>query len=388
MSKISFRHVLVLLGVLSVMTTSCNPSTETESLVTIDMGATYPKKTLVVQDFLDVEYVPLETNDEFVTQGDVRAVGEKYIAVRNYANDGDIYLFDRHTGKALKRINRKGQGGEEYVNITNIILDEAAGELYVNDSGSKRIQVYDMSGQYKRSLRYAEGCSYMSMYGYDEDYLIAYDFTSYGKAGEPRDKPYYHVLISKQDGSVVGIPIPFDKIKAPVVRSGEMSVMGPASAITPNRGRWLLAETSTDTVYNYTRETGLKPFIVHIPTSRPERLLSIGTMTDRYYFLRSLKVEYDFTTWRGFPTTEWVYDTQDRKVYEVNVLNGDFTDESYVDLMQYPVNGEKVAAYGLLSANGLVDAYQKGHLKEGPLKELAAKLEVEDNPVLMVMKYQ
>ena len=350
MSKISFQHLLVTLGVLSVMTTSCNPAAEADSLVTIDMGATYPKKTLVVQDFLDVEYVPLETNDEFVTQGYVRALGEKYIAVQNYANDGNIYLFDRHTGKALRRINRKGQGGEEYVNITDVVLDEAADELYINDTGSKRIQVYDMSGQYKRSLPYAEGCSYTSMFGYDEDYLIAYDLTIYGRAGESRDKPYYHVLISKQDGSVIGIPIPFDKIKAPVVKSGEMSVMGPAYTIIPNRGRWLLAETSTDTVYNYTRETGLKPFIVHIPTSRPERLLSIGTMTDRYYFLRSLKLEYDFTTWRGFPVTDWVYDTLDKKVYEVNVLNGDFTDESYVDLMQHPVNGEKVAAYGLLSA--------------------------------------
>ena len=387
MSKITFRHVLVTLGVLSVMT-SCHPAAEADSLVTIDMGATYPKKTLVVQDFLDVEYVPLETNDEFVTQGYVRALGEKYIAVQNYANDGNIYLFDRHTGKALRRINRKGQGGEEYVNITNVVLDEAADELYINDTGSKRIQVYDMSGQYKRSLPYAEGCSYTSMFGYDEDYLIAYDLTIYGRAGESRDKPYYHVLISKQDGSVIGIPIPFDKIKAPVVKSGEMSVMGPSSAITPNRGRWLLAETSTDTVYNYTRETGLKPFIVHIPTSRPERLLSIGTMTDRYYFLRSLKLEYDFTTWRGFPVTDWVYDTPDKKVYEVNVLNGDFTNESYVDLMQNPVNGGRVAAYGLLSADGLVDAYQKGHLKEGPLKESAAKLEVEDNQVLMVMKYK
>lgn len=387
MSKITFRHVLVTLGVLSVMT-SCHPAAEADSLVTIDMGATYPKKTLVVQDFLDVEYVPLETNDEFVTQGYVRALGEKYIAVQNYANDGNIYLFDRHTGKALRRINRKGQGGEEYVNITNVVLDEAADELYINDTGSKRIQVYDMSGQYKRSLPYAEGCSYTSMFGYDEDYLIAYDLTIYGRAGESRDKPYYHVLISKQDGSVIGIPIPFDKIKAPVVKSGEMSVMGPAYTIIPNRGRWLLAETSTDTVYNYTRETGLKPFIVHIPTSRPERLLSIGTMTDRYYFLRSLKLEYDFTTWRGFPVTDWVYDTLDKKVYEVNVLNGDFTNESYVDLMQNPVNGGRVAAYGLLSADGLVDAYQKGHLKEGPLKESAAKLEVEDNQVLMVMKYK
>lgn len=41
-----------------------------------------------------------------------------------------------------------------------------------------------------------------------------------------------------------------------------------------------------------------------------------------------------------------------------------------------------------MSADGLVDAYGKGHLKEGPLKELAAKLDVEDNPVLMVMEYK
>ena len=145
------------------------------------------------------------------------------------------------------------------MNITNMILDEAAGELYVNDSGSKRIQVYDMSGQYKRSLRYAEGCSYMSMYGYDEDYLIAYYFTSYGKAGKPRDKPYYHVLISKQDGSVVDIPIPFDKIKAPVVRSGEMSVKGHTSALTPNQGRCQWAASVPNTVKHYTRALGQNP---------------------------------------------------------------------------------------------------------------------------------
>ena len=387
MSKITIQQVLVTLGVLSAVT-SCNPTTEEDNLVMIDMGVDYPEKTLVVQDFLDVEYVPLETNDEFVTQGDVLAAGNKYIVVRNFTNDGNIYLFDSQTGKALRRINRKGQSGEEYLYINNVVLDENTDELYVNDSGSRHIQVYDINGQYKRSLPYAEGCAYMFMHDYDKNYLIAYDYTLYNRFGEVRDKPYYHVLISKQNGSVTGIPIPFDKIKAPIVKEGGYVVMGSAKTITPNRGRWLLAETSTDTVYNYTMGKGLKPFLVKIPTSRPERLLSIGTMTNRYYFLRSLKLEYDFSIWRGFPITDWVYDVQDMKVYEANVLNGDFTDEANVDMMQYPVNGEKVAACAVLSADGLVDAYGKGNLKEGPLKELAAKLDEEDNPVLMVMKYK
>ena len=387
MSKIAFQYVLVALGVLLAVT-SCNPAAEKDDLVTIDMGADYPKKTWVVQDFLDVEYVPLETNDEFVTQGNVRALGEKYIVVQNYNNDGDIYLFDRHTGKALRRINRKGQGGEEYLHIAHAVLDEAADELYINDNGGNRIQVYDTKGQFKRSLPYAEGCTYMFMHAYDERYLIAYDYSIYNRSGETRDKPYYHLLISRQDGSVSGIPIPFDKVRVPVVSNGEIKVMGPGNTITPNRGRWLLAETSSDTVYNYTQKTGLDPFMVLISASRPEKLLSVGTMTDRYYFLRCLKLEFDFDAWQGFPAEDWVYDVQDKKVYEGKMLNGDFTDEAYVDMMQYPVNGEKVAAYAVLSADGLVDAYGKGHLKEGPLKELAAKLDVEDNPVLMVMKYK
>ena len=42
----------------------------------------YPKKELVLQDFMDVEYIPLETNDEFITQGDVMAIDNKYIVVR------------------------------------------------------------------------------------------------------------------------------------------------------------------------------------------------------------------------------------------------------------------------------------------------------------------
>lgn len=31
---------------------------------------------------MDVEYIPLETNDEFITQGDVMAIDNKYIVVK------------------------------------------------------------------------------------------------------------------------------------------------------------------------------------------------------------------------------------------------------------------------------------------------------------------
>ena len=86
---------------------------------------------------MDVEYIPLETNDEFVNQGYVNAVGEKFIVVSNFYNDGNIYIYDRR-GKAIRKINRKGQGGEEYTHITNITLDEENNEIFVNDHFVKK----------------------------------------------------------------------------------------------------------------------------------------------------------------------------------------------------------------------------------------------------------
>ncbi|MDR1258254.1 MAG: 6-bladed beta-propeller, partial [Tannerellaceae bacterium] len=74
-------------------------------LITVDVTADYPKTELILQDFMDVEYIPLETSDEFITQGSVRAVGKDIIVVTNRINDGNIFIFDRN-GKALRKINR------------------------------------------------------------------------------------------------------------------------------------------------------------------------------------------------------------------------------------------------------------------------------------------
>ena len=55
--------------------------TQSDGVTIVDVKATYPKKSLTLQDFMDVEYVVLETNDEFVNQGVVIAVGNEHIVV-------------------------------------------------------------------------------------------------------------------------------------------------------------------------------------------------------------------------------------------------------------------------------------------------------------------
>jgi len=42
----------------------CNQSNTQDVLITVDVTASYPEKELILQDFMDVEYIPLETNDD------------------------------------------------------------------------------------------------------------------------------------------------------------------------------------------------------------------------------------------------------------------------------------------------------------------------------------
>ena len=134
-----------------------NPSTNTE-LITIDIESSYPEKELILQDFVDVEYVPLETTDEFINKGFVKAVGKNLIAIVNGGADGDIFLYERFSGKAIRKINRKGQGGKEYTQITQMVLDEAQNEMFIVDYPRQKFMVYNLEGKYLRDFNFDENC--------------------------------------------------------------------------------------------------------------------------------------------------------------------------------------------------------------------------------------
>lgn len=125
-------------------------------LITVDITkGSFPKKELILQDFMDVEYIALETKDDFLNHGWVQAIGKKIILVLG-RDRGDIFVYNRN-GKALRKINRKGQGGEEYVSCFNITLDENRNEIFINDIYRKQILVYDLYGKFKRSFKHKEG---------------------------------------------------------------------------------------------------------------------------------------------------------------------------------------------------------------------------------------
>jgi hypothetical protein len=102
--------------------------------------------------------------------------------------------------------------------------------------------------------------------------------------------------------------------------------------------------------------------------------------------METIKKEYDFKPNSEFPRKQLVYDCQEKEVYEYIVFNEDFTNKRAVDLKRSARNS-KIAYWQIFDSYELVEQYEKGGLK-GKLKEVASQLDVDSNPVIMVVKHK
>ena len=386
------KRIITITAIMLIAIAGCEKGKQsTGNLITVDVTKSYSsKKELILQDFMDVEYIALETNDDFLNQGFVQGIGKEIILVKNRTSDGDIFVYDR-TGKSLRKINRKGQGGEEYTNIYNITLDEENEEMFVNDISKRKFLVYDLYGNYKRSLNHKEGDGslfYTEAFNYDTENLICYD--SY-------NEEIAFVLVSKQDGSITKeIKIPFrEKKQLRAMRTEGKNVYtvspGPFRPIIPYKGNWILSEFSSDTMYTFMPDYSLRPFMVRTPSVQsmnPEIMIRLRLLSDNYYFMEAVENKYDFDTNNGFSTTYFMFDNQEKSFSGYTAYNGDFSTskEIYMSMLR-PVNHE-IESWQTLESFQLVESYEKGELKDGKLKEIAAKLDEEDNPVIMLVKHK
>lgn len=381
------KKVIFLVAALLGLASCTGEKKEKEAFITVDITASYPEKDLVLQDFMDVEYVPLETSDEFLAQGNIAFVGENIVVATNM-RQGDILLFDRATGKGIRKINHKGFGPEEYIMPYNVILFEDKNEMFVNDGPTSKIQVYDLEGNYKRTISYKRGALVTVLIDFDTDNFLSQNI--YAPENENSGETF--LFLSKKDGSMTDIKVPYQERKSialvRVNEDGSMRGAFPENSdfIDPFQDGWLLTEPSADTIYYYKPDRSLKPFIVRTPsvqTMSPEVFLFPGVLTDDYYFMQSVTKEYDFDKNEGMPSTPLVYDVAEQKIYKYTVHNADYEDREE-NLSKQNVNN-KIAFYQALPADELIEAQEDGKLK-GKLSDIAAHLDIEDNPVVMIVK--
>lgn len=361
----------------------CGNKEQTAPWTNIDLSGSIPKEERILQDLFKVEYVALETTDSFLTRGFIEAVSPHLLITYDYG-EGCLSLFDRATGKGIRQIKRQGQGPEEYVSPSHVVIDEKREELFVSDYSLRKILVYDLKGNFKRSFKTIDENYYTELLDYDDGHLLAYK-----KPAGPHDESSCHLLISKQDGSLTKeIRFPIDQVETPIFTHGELTATPFFYLTAPYGDRWALTVTSSDTIYRYDADGSAHPLIVRSPSIHgmdPQVFLYPTILTDRYYFLRAQKKEFDLETMKGFPTQMLLYDTQEKKLVEYTLTNADMEDGPSINFYSIRPLGCDALGALTLQAPDLLEAREAGKLK-GELQNITERLDEESNPVIVLLE--
>lgn len=361
----------------------CGNKEQTAPWTNIDLSGSIPKEEQTLQDLFEVKYVALETTDSFLTRGFIEAVSQHFLITYDY-NEGCLSLFDRTTGKGIRQIKRQGQGPEEFTSPSNVIIDEKREELFISDYSLRKILIYDMKGNFKRSFKTVDENYYTELLDYDDGHLLAYK----SPAG-PHDESSCHLLISKQDGSLTKeIRFPIDQVETPIFTHGKLTSTPFFYLTAPYGERWALTVTSSDTIYSYDADGNASPLIVRSPSIHgmdPQVFLYPTILTDRYYFLRAQKKEFDLETMKGFPTQMLLYDTQEKKLVEYTLINADMEDGPSINFYSIRPLGCDALGALTLQAPDLVEAREAGKLK-GKLQSITERLDEESNPVIVLLE--
>ena len=343
---------------------------------------------LKVSEKATVEFIPLETNADFLLDrvaGALINVTENYIVTVNIT-EGKLFVFSRQ-GKALHTFCRKGQGPEEFVYPIAVRVDEKSKEIFVLDY--QKVQVYSLTGKYKRSLNIPENVKIGSMFNYDDKHLICYDNHNLDRQGEKvTEQPFF--LFSKKDGKITRIPLTIQNRIGQsmyIERDGKKMVvtMNNIAPMIKNGDEVVLSDMGSDVVYLY-KKGKVTPLLKRNPGTmdfNPRSAMGVVMKLGDIVWLREVKKEV-----KG-PRPDINMLTYDVSTGEVNNLvlwdDVNFTNPYSVQSR----NERQELPYNCTAAN-----FQPDYLKKlneqggltGRLKELAEEMLEDDNPLLILYK--
>lgn len=343
---------------------------------------------LKVSEKATVEFIPLETNADFLLDrvaGALINVTENYIVTVNIT-EGKLFVFSRQ-GKALHTFCRKGQGPEEFVYPIAVRVDEKSKEIFVLDY--QKVQVYSLTGKYKRSLNIPKNVKIGSMFNYDDKHLICYDNHNLDRQGEKvTEQPFF--LFSKKDGKITRIPLTIQNRIGQsmyIERDGKKMVvtMNNIAPMVKNGDEVVLSDMGSDVVYLY-KKGKVTPLLKRNPGTmdfNPRSAMGVVMKLGDIVWLREVKKEV-----KG-PRPDINMLTYDVSTGEVNNLvlwdDVNFTNPYSVQSR----NERQELPYNCTAANFQPDYLKKlneqGHLT-GRLKELAEEMLEDDNPLLILYK--
>ena len=395
-NMIKYLYVLCLATLFGCVS---NPSYNT-TLGVIDLSGNYPTRKVDLKEIADLEYIQLETTDSSLLSSVCADyfISDDYI-ITSDAYTGDVFVFTR-LGHFLHKFNKRGNGPEEYTNLSSAAVDFETEEFLIHDGPRKKVVIYSFEGVYKRSFPWMIS-NLRPWYNLNKDFLIGYHRTYSEENQQCTDThPYY--LMNKENGKLTyldlivpnGISNTLVIIKEKLGQ-GETYVTKPHLPIYPlqmNGNEALIADFALDTLYFF-KEGSLSPLAVKTVSARstnPPTVLAPELYTDSFLFFRLVPIYYD-ESYFFKPYDESVKLIWNRKTNQVedwDIYNSDFD----VPITKYPLTrfdnfSNRNMGVAHYTSETLIGLYNEGKLK-GKLKEIASKLDEEDNYVLLIAKYK
>ena len=273
-----------------------------------------------------------------------------------------------------------------------MFVEEELEEIYVVCSVFK-IQVYILSGKYKRTLNLPYDMSFEQVFDYDKDSLIFNDGRE--DVDNPVQKGTYYYLMSKTDGGMR--PLPFH-VKYRITnrfrirlrngdRQGVISCMFSVKPLLKNGDEVILSEFSNDTVFSYGKE-GAKPLLVRTPAPRstfPLKLMSVSACSRRFLFLDVIEKVYRRNI-KKLDGDSFVYDYREKEIFTPVLVNSDFIPELPVEIDNMNGSFPKYAGASSIHSREFMQYYRKGNL-QGRACEAASCLTRDDIYVLVLYHF-
>lgn len=373
-----------------------NVQSKAGNLPVFDFSKNYPQKKMRLQEMADIEYVPLETTDDILlSDGAVlSAVTDKYILVHE-TRHGDIFVFDRNTGKLYSHFNHKGQSGQEYTWINvGTIFDEKKEEIYVC---SQYIQVYSLKGDYKRTLKINTFDNEMSIFDFDDESLLIYEGVIIEPGREKKTKTSPYRLVSKKDGSLISVlDIHFtERYSNKIPQKLENNMWRAFGIYYPQNIHYgpdlMIADISSDTLYQLSPSKGLIPLLTRTPSTHaaePRNIWIPLATTDKYMLIGTLLL--DFNNLKGGPIPTFMYELKTGEIKKVPILDAEYDTRAWSQGRWSPEGSPAIArnmVAELIQASAVIDAYH-GKRLAGNGNKIAKKLVEDDNPVVRIIKFK
>ena len=369
---------------LSILIIGCSSDKKTlKELAFIDTSKEYPEKEINLKDIADVSYVYLNSkSDDYLFKGQIEYVTENRIVVIDRSSQS--VLFFSKDGNPVSRFNRKGQGPEEYTDAASVMYDETNDDVFVSPDFSDHIMVYSSNGEFKRRIDLPQMNVNGQMVLFDDQSILVYDNTKLWRATMQSNSAETTIdstffLISKADGTVLRyIQIPNKNIDLSYKDLGG-DFIGQVSygRVRKSTDGLLLYNPETDTVFHYSRDKTLTPYLHKKPLlseSNPMTVMDICMDAGNYQFL-SL---YPYQKTGASPSPKYYLRNKDSgEIFRQKITLPDYQGKYFFVNPRLSNYSEK-GYYFELDFTKLEEAYNENKLS-GKLKKLVASLIKEED---------